>query len=323
MRSAKRPATDGPARRSSRDSVRPSPAADVETPAAGARQTLLAWLGGANPALSAVTGLLFVFGWTYTSSRLAYFGIDHTILGLTTADYVLRSVDAIYIPAAAILFLVLAALLLHAGISGLRRRGRALPALRRAGITALVAGISAAILGIWAMFVPVQFVSPYLVPSFLQGGGLAVAAFGFFLLRRLYAAQQHPPRAGIPRWEYRCYWLVVSIVVLNLFWASAQFASALGSNRALDVVRDLGKRPLVTVFSKQSLAISRPVMEQRMPGGDVAYRFRYTGLRLIMTAGGKYLLLSEGWSRESGTAVVLTDSPDIRLEFAPGGVPRR
>ncbi|MGN7252991.1 hypothetical protein [Arthrobacter sp. SAFR-014] len=291
-------------------------------PPASAGHSLLEWLGVAIPALSAVTGLLFVFGWTYTSSRLAHFGVDHTILGLTTSDYVLRSIDAIYIPAAAILFLVLAALLLHAGVSGLRRRGRAFPLLRWAAITALAAGTTAAALGVWAMFVQVQFVSPYLVPSFLQGGGLAVATFGFFLLRRLYGARQLPPRTGIPRWEYRCYWLVVTIVVLNLFWASAQFASALGSNRALDIVRDLGKRPLVTVFSKQSLALSRPVVEETVASGDAAYRFKYTGLRLIMTAGGKYLLLSEGWTREAGTAVVLADSPDIRLEFAPGGVPR-
>jgi hypothetical protein len=49
------------------------------------------------------------------------------------------------------------------------------------------------------------------------------------------------------------------------------------------------------------------------------YRFRYTGLRLIVRSGGKYFLVPAGWSSQNGaSAFVIPDGDDFRLEFQPG-----
>ena len=60
-------------------------------------------------------------------------------------------------------------------------------------------------------------------------------------------------------------------------------------------------------------------MTERLLGGrDSAYRYRYVGVRLLTRSGGKYLLLPEEWSRVTGAAIVLPDSPSLRFEFGAG-----
>ena len=50
----------------------------------------------------------------------------------------------------------------------------------------------------------------------------------------------------------------------------------------------------------------------------MAYRYRYSGLRLLIRSGGKYFLLPGNWTRDAGTVIVLGDRPDYRFEFGSG-----
>ncbi|MFL6149675.1 MAG: hypothetical protein ACJ72I_19665 [Pseudonocardiaceae bacterium] len=45
-----------------------------------------------------ITALLYYFGWVYTHSFLGYFGIDPSLVGYNTADYVLRSMNVAFHP---------------------------------------------------------------------------------------------------------------------------------------------------------------------------------------------------------------------------------
>jgi hypothetical protein len=45
-----------------------------------------------------VTALLFYFGWAHVYFFFDYFGIDSSVLGASTSDYVMRRVDALFIP---------------------------------------------------------------------------------------------------------------------------------------------------------------------------------------------------------------------------------
>ena len=54
-------------------------------------------------------------------------------------------------------------------------------------------------------------------------------------------------------------------------------------------------------------------------GPDERYPYRYSGLRLLVMSGGKYFLVPDGWTRASGAVLVIPDTPDIRVEFFPGG----
>ena len=75
----------------------------------------------------------------------------------------------------------------------------------------------------------------------------------------------------------------------------------------------------MTVYTPQRLELEGDgVVERPLRGDDLAYRYRYSGLRLLIRSGGKYFLLPDSWTRGSGAAIVLADSPDYRFEFGVG-----
>jgi hypothetical protein len=109
------------------------------------------------------------------------------------------------------------------------------------------------------------------------------------------------------------------VVVLSAFWTASRYADAVGRGRAQRLVASLSALPEVTVFAPQRLDVAAPgVVEQRLVGADRAYHYRYSGLRLLIRSAGKYFLLPNGWSRATGSTIVLADSPAYRFEFGAG-----
>lgn len=82
------------------------------------------------------------------------------------------------------------------------------------------------------------------------------------------------------------------------------------------------RRPDVTVYSAKRLHLEGPTIRETVLGGpDAAYRFRYSGLRLVVRSGGKWLLLPAGWTPGNREAALLPDTDDLRVEFTPGREP--
>src|SRR5829696_1227867 len=54
-----------------------------------------------------LTALAYYFGWVRTDALYAYFGIDVGHLGLSTTDYILRSVEPLWLPASVMLLIIL------------------------------------------------------------------------------------------------------------------------------------------------------------------------------------------------------------------------
>ncbi|MET9225746.1 hypothetical protein [Lentzea sp. NPDC003310] len=68
------------------------------------------------------------------------------------------------------------------------------------------------------------------------------------------------------------------------------------------------------VHGKARLHIDVPgVREEALPPEDSAYR--YAGLRLLESTGGKFFLVSDEWTRERGIVIALRDDNTVRLEF--------
>jgi hypothetical protein len=267
-----------------------------------------------------VTALAFYFGWMLTYSRAAYFGIDSSALGFSTQDYLLRSADALFVPLGAAIVLALGILWLHGHatrqLGDRRRRQRLRIAARAAG----VAGAVLFALGIVSVFEPLSFSPHYLFPSASPGIGIALLAYALHLLDRVRAAEQSeiPPVAD-KRSRVAAITLVGLLIVLSAFWTASTYANALGRGRAAQLAATLSARPHVTVFAPRRLSIDASgVAERRLTGEDLAYRYRYSGLRLLIRSGGKYFLLPDRWTRSSGAAIVLADSPDYRFEFGAG-----
>ncbi|HEV7807642.1 MAG TPA: hypothetical protein VGO80_17615 [Solirubrobacteraceae bacterium] len=314
------------ARRSKRGDPAPAPTPAVPAPPAGepagggplttdgARSALeIAGLIVAPPAF--VTALAFYFGWTLTAARASYYAIDVSALGFSTQDYLLRSTDALFVPLVAGLAVALGAVTLHAAVV------RDLQSGQRRHLLLLTARIAVALggtlfgLGLVGMFERLAIWPSYLWAPASPGIGVALLAYGLYLLGRLSTGiRARAPSGRRARLDVA---LVVIMVVLSAFRTASVYADALGRGRAMGVAQNLGARPAVTVFSARRLHLTG-VAEQELDGRDSAYRYRYAGLRMLIRSGGKYFLLPDGWIRGRGAAIVLSDGPSLRFEFGSG-----
>lgn len=265
-----------------------------------------------------MTALAFWFGYNYTASRTYYLGVDANMLGYSTVEYLLRSGEPVIVPIAMLLVAGLLILILHALVGNVIQRSRELRFLRSLFSGLLVVGLLAQSLAVRSMFVPLG--GYYLLPPLLLGGGAGLAGYSFYILRVSLAtngAGSHKTEA--PDWERAGYVVVALLVILSLFWGMTLYAGALGIGRAQALESNLAARPGVKIFSKQSLALHHPaITETRLNAPDSEYQFEYSGLRLLVQSSGKYFLLPEDWTHESGTTFVLPENSDIRIEFTPG-----
>jgi hypothetical protein len=89
-----------------------------------------------------------------------------------------------------------------------------------------------------------------------------------------------------------------------------------GDNLGRRLTSELPYQTQVVVYSPKRLELTAPnVREESLSGADAAYRFRYTGLRLLDHVGGKYFLVSDGWTPRYGVVIVLAETDPVRLEF--------
>ena len=267
---------------------------------------------GAN--ITVLTALLVFFGWKRAEAHSQMLGIDESILGMSPQDYAFRSVNALFPLLAVIAVAALGWLWVHAGIARALHEGRRLRLIRvtaRVLILAwfLVPGIC--VLFSWR-FPP----SGILVFPLSCAAGTLLTCYGIYLRSQLEGR-----RAGAsPAWQTSLTKVFVAIVVtLSLFWAVSNYATVIGQNLGARLMAELPYHTQVVVYSPKRLNITAPeVEEEALPGADTAYRFRYTGLRFLNYTGGKYVLVSDGWTPRYGVVVLLADSDPIRLEFVRG-----
>ncbi|MGI8807958.1 MAG: hypothetical protein ACR2KK_08985 [Acidimicrobiales bacterium] len=268
---------------------------------------------------SLLTALLFYFGWTFTNARALYFGIDPSAFGYTTQDYLLRSVDPIFIPMGALLVVAVSIVSVHsvlvrrlADVRQPRLRTLVLAGLAAAGCAAFLAGLFGVVTGS-------LFGETFLVTPLALAFGLGAMAYSAQLSRRFAGERPpapRPPAQGRSAATARVI-LVALFVVLNLFWAVRDWANAVGRGRAQELARMIPYRPSVVVYSKSELHIDAPGVEMtEVGGGDSAYRFRYQGLTMLVYSNDRYFLVATQSSPDNPRTIVLPDRDDLRLEFS-------
>jgi hypothetical protein len=298
-------------------SIQVEPGPDLQGPTA---RSVLELIGLVAAPATLLTALAFYFGWVLTESRATYFGLDASALGFSTPDYLLRSADALFVPVGAAFVLGLGGVWLHTQamrqLTDRVRRAR----LRIAARASVAIGAVLFALGLVAVFEPLSFSPYYLFPSASPGVGIALLAYGLRLLGHVTVAERPGVAALVDtRSRTTATVLVALLIVLSAFWSAETYAAALGRGRAARAAATLSTRPHVTVFAPKRLDITGGgVVERQLTGRHLAYRYRYSGLRLLIRSGGKYFLLPDGWTRSSGAAIVLVDSPDYRFEFEAG-----
>jgi len=110
-------------------------------------------------------------------------------------------------------------------------------------------------------------------------------------------------------------------LLFSLFWATTLYAQHDGQRLAEYTSRYTNSLPAVEIYSPRRLQIIGPGVTIKDLGPDnlAAYRFHYSGLRLLISSGDRWILIPEGWSRVNRSSVIILDdrNEDVRLELHP------
>jgi hypothetical protein len=278
-------------------------------------RALVSILGAAAAPPAVVVALAYYFAVKRQQTLALHFGIDTSVLGYSTKDYLLRGGDALFL---ALLFASLTGLVAIAAHVALTRHAEATwPAarLRATSVALEVVGAVLLVIGLVAVFEPLPL--NIVVRSLSFGVGIVLLAYGVYFGGRVRGAgffHQTGPRELDPLLVTSLA-LIGVVVFLSVFWATKDLAQALGRGQARRLERSLSTQPGAIVYSERRLYLPG-VSEAALSGGG--YRFRYTGLRLLVRSAGKYFLIPDGWSRASGVVVVLRDDESMRVEFTRG-----
>ncbi|MGI5380493.1 hypothetical protein ACQEV2_40965 [Streptomyces sp. CA-251387] len=265
------------------------------------------WLelvGTIGSLLSLFTAVLFYFGWASTDAETQALGLRDTLFRFSTADYLLRSVDALYLPVLVASAVLMAASTLHQRVRREpARAARVLRGLRHAWLPAL-------------LLVPLSYAAPGLLGLVLP---LAILAG---VLLSAYARTRPEPQGTAARPPTARIWAPALLVaVVALFWAVYAYAGIVGRGRAEKTAATVADGfPAVVVFSERDLLI-------RGGGSCVAvvdekgspYRYRYAGLRLFHVSGDRLFLVPRHWAPWDGTLYVLREQDEaVRVEYVSG-----
>jgi hypothetical protein len=277
--------------------------------------SVLATLG---PPLTIATALMFYFGWARSNTQARYMGLDVSLFGFSTQDYVLQSISTLYLPLLATVLLALGWLALHQRVRRALGQPSSRSALRTGGRVALGVGLLMAASAVLTVTLNRNF-APLAVPLVLAAG-VAIAAYGEWLASA--ASDAYPPLPAVPPWQRALRTLLVgSVITLALFWAVSHYAGVVGRGYALEIARTVPTLPRATAFSPVPLSIQAPgVREERVDAdpdaGKDALRYRTTGLRFLARSGGRMFLLHDGWTPQRGTVIILPDNEQVRWQFS-------
>lgn len=244
-----------------------------------------------------LTALLFYFGYVSSRAQYRYFGLDVDTIGLSTQDYVMRSPQALLVPA-----LLLAALgactLIVARVLGDTEFSPS--TLRRAyvgGALLVAAGVGMLVgyrwVGGWPsypMVTPLLLVCGLSVVGWLwHRTGVRSGAVGFILVA----------------------------VATCLFWATATLAQWTGLGVAQRTARNLDELPAVVIDTKERLYLGDGVVEEsRLPDEEgQEFLYRYRNLRLLVQAGDRMFLVPDTWVPSGSTLVVSLGDVRVRFRF--------
>ncbi|WP_185748937.1 hypothetical protein [Humibacillus xanthopallidus] len=255
-----------------------------------------------------VGALLFYFGWARAASTFSYFGIELDVLDLSFRDYVLRSVGSAYWPAAMALVVVLFGLVVH---QVLRQQQKSLVI----GLPLLVLGAIAVAVGAAAVAGIVIFRTAWpVVPVLLLSGSIVAAYGGWWLSRR--SDERTAVGGGGPSAQGVVRAMVTMLILVLGFWTVSSYASYRGMQVAQDLAANLQGRPAVMLLSSKDLHITGAgTLGVEISDDSAQYRYCYTGLRLLIRSGGRYILAPEEWRRGRDPVIVVPDSSGVRFDF--------
>lgn len=283
-----------------------------------------------------VTALLYYFGWARTSTQADVLGLNDSLLGLSSNDYLLRSIDPMYWPIFVGVLVALVGLALHAALlswltpapaAAVDGPVAALDGRRRRVLTGIcvalaVVGVGALVLGVLGNNVaaPSRAVSLWSPPCVTAS--IVLLAYALHLTGRfLVGVPQRSRRPEVRQVGFLASVFVVVLLLLSLFWSVARYAEIKGIDLALVVESRLDTLPDAVVYSARRLHLPDAAQETALASPeDSAYRFRYSELKLLFRSGGRVFLRPSDPAL-SHVNVVIPESDELRFEFGRGWRP--
>ncbi|WP_107657066.1 hypothetical protein [Nocardia suismassiliense] len=271
-----------------------------------------------------LTALLFFFGWHHVYRFFYYFGVDSTTLDPSIREYLMRTVDALFVPLIVVGLLCMAVLWGYTALPNSVRERR--PAW---WITAVIAVLAVAVLlnGVSRVFV-VTALNDGLCVAPVSIIIAVLVLWALIVQRRNRLRAQLPETAPLPRSQAAAVteWAILFAVIgINLFWIAADYSIAVAQSRASEWAAQLPTSSQVVIYSEKDLHLSHSDVQKARcdtdPTAGSAYRFRYDGLVPLTRIGDHYVLVPRTWTPGNGAAIVLPASPPgaIRFEFRLAG----
>ena len=275
---------------------------------------------------SAVTGLLYYFGWTRTMAQANRMGLDESLFGYSTQDYLLRSMSSMYTPLLCALIASLLAVALHAVVVGWARRlgvradtgvvvGPGRRPMRRLVAAVALLGMACLVGGYAASRVREPTRALYAAGPVAVTVGILLVVYAAALARRFLTGRGPEGTPGtLAGFDGVVVGALVMLVMVSLFWDVGRYAVVKGHQLADTVEAAVPRLPWVTLYSEKRLYLQAPVVETKLDPEDAAYKYAYTGLKLLFRSDGKYFLRPSD-TQASRVNIVIPDGLDIRLEL--------
>ena len=274
------------------------------------RNDLIRRMGAVLANVGVLTALLVYFGWKRSEVQSRRLGIDESILGMSTREYLLRSVRPVLLLLIVIAVVGLLWLLMDRWLVGRLHSSGQSDGLLRWSLRLLLAGLVVLPLAAWAGGFRWPAIAFIAFPLCCVAGLLLV-------LYAFHFRQMMPGALPLPAGREALLRAFTAIIVgVGLFWTATNYAIVEGTELSDGFLAELTKLPSVTVYSPERLQIDAPgAKEERLPPKQSMYKYRYVGLRLLEHTGGHYFLVSDEWSPQYGVVVMLADDDPVRLEF--------
>jgi len=148
---------------------------------------------------------------------------------------------------------------------------------------------------------------------------LSVSLLGYIA----YVRSMYPDvfATAIPPWRTRpsrtYYLALLALGLMAGLWVVSVYGDYVGTRVATNTAAQLPNRSGVVVYSTERIALNGPgidVREIALP--DTKYHYQYTGLRLLVRARDKFLLLPASWQHGRDRVLLLRDDESIRIDIA-------
>jgi hypothetical protein len=281
---------------------------EPEEPSSG---SIISGISSVIAPVSLLTGIAFYFGWQRVAAFDAYFGLNVGAVGYTTNDYVLNSLNPLFLPVLVVLVALIAFAFAHALVSHVHSTRQRPEQLRKVADWTMGIGAAVFVLGALAVFETFSIHVPYLIGAFGPAVGVMLIAYGIGLRRRL--SKQPPLSTGLLV-------LVGLFVSISLFAAAGLYAGTVGREQAARVAARLGELPGLQLYSADPLPL--PQGYGLVEAGSASKGpYNYSGLRVLAVVNGNLFLIPCGWSKTNGaTLIVLPEQSSgnpYQLAFTP------